>query len=133
MGIKKTMLAMVGIAEDEEDIRESYSKHCDAETNDTYFVFPEHHGSLPKRCITKEMLMKIVVTSPSGRDGCVSIVDSLKNNKPVIVDFSKAEHCEAHRCFNYLLGATYALNGSVQKITPEVYVFASEKMEISII
>ena len=133
MGIKKTMLAMIGIVEDGEEISEPDRQVHGTELENTSSFDTERSLPLPIKYINREMLLKIVITSPIGREDCTSIVNSLRDNNLVIVDFSKAEHNEAHRCFNYLLGATYALNGSAQRISSDIYVFASEKMKISVI
>ena len=130
MGLKGTLYAMVGVEEKEpHPVQETersvrYPKEEDFQNR----IKPP---IAPRTYFTREMLMKLVVTTPNTRDDCTSIVNSLRENIPVIVDFSKAESGEAHRCFNYLLGAIYSLNGSVRDITPFVYVFTPEKIEIS--
>ena len=133
MGIKETMLALIGITEAEGAMSDHNNQIHETKVAELSSISSEIPFPPYKRHITREMLMKVTVTSPTSREGCASIVNSLKDKNPVIVDFSKAEHSEAHRCFNYLLGATYALGGSVQRISSEIYVFSSDEIEIAVI
>ncbi|MEG0830646.1 MAG: cell division protein SepF [Anaerovoracaceae bacterium] len=74
---------------------------------------------------------KIVVIEPKGFDECPKLVDSLKARKPVIINLEKIETDTARKIFDFLSGATYALNGNVQKVANNIFVFAPENVDIS--
>lgn len=74
---------------------------------------------------------KLVVIEPKGFDECPRLVDSLKSKKPVIINLEKLESDTARKIFDFLSGATYALNGNVQKIANNIFVFAPENVDIS--
>lgn len=74
---------------------------------------------------------KLVVIEPQGFEECSALVDSLKSRKPVIVNLEKLEPDMARKIFDFLGGATYALNGNVQKVANNIFVFAPENVVIA--
>lgn len=74
---------------------------------------------------------KLVIIEPSGFEECPRLVDSLKARKPVIINLEKIDSDTARKIFDFLSGATYALNGNVQKVANNIFVFAPENVDIS--
>ena len=74
---------------------------------------------------------KLVVIEPAGFDECPKLVDSLKSKKPIIINLERIESDTARKIFDFLSGATYALNGNVQKVANNIFVFAPENVDIS--
>ena len=74
---------------------------------------------------------KLVVIEPQGFEECSRLVDSLKTRKPVIVNLEKLEPDVARKIFDFLGGATYALNGNVQKVANNIFIFAPENVAIA--
>jgi len=74
---------------------------------------------------------KLVVIEPKAFDECPRLVDNLKAKKPVIINLEKLEADTARKIFDFLSGATYALNGNVQKISNNIFVFAPESVDIT--
>ena len=73
---------------------------------------------------------KLMVIEPKGFDECSKLVDSLKSRKPIIVNLEKLDADTARKIFDFLGGATYALNGNVQKVANNIFVFAPENVSI---
>lgn len=73
---------------------------------------------------------KLVVIEPKGFDECSKLVDSLKSRKPIIVNLEKLDSDTARKIFDFLGGATYALNGNVQKVANNIFIFAPENVSI---
>jgi len=67
--------------------------------------------------------LKLVVTEPTGFEESPKLVDSLKARKPVIINLENLETDVARKIFDFLSGATYALNGNVQKVANNIFVF----------
>ena len=74
---------------------------------------------------------KMVVIEPNGFEECPKLVDSLKAKKPVIINLENLETDIARKIFDFLSGATYALNGNVQKVTNHIFVFAPENVDVT--
>ena len=62
---------------------------------------------------------------------CPKLVDSLKGRRPIIINLEKLETEVARKIFDFMSGATYALNGNVQKVANNIFIFAPENVGIS--
>ncbi len=74
---------------------------------------------------------QMVVIEPSGFDDSPKLVDKLKAKKPVVINLENLETDVARKIFDFLSGATYALNGNVQKVSNNIFVFAPDNVDIS--
>lgn len=74
---------------------------------------------------------KMVVIEPKSFDECPKLVDNLKAKKPVIINLEKVETDSARKIFDFLSGATYALNGNVQKVANNIFIFAPENVDVT--
>lgn len=74
---------------------------------------------------------KMLVIEPKNFDECTKLVDNLKSRKPVIINLEKVETELARKMFDFLSGATYALNGNVQRVTPNIFIFAPANVDIA--
>lgn len=55
----------------------------------------------------------------------------IKNKKPIIVNMKNLTPGEVQRAVDYLTGACYALNGTAECITDQIYIFAPESVNIT--
>lgn len=74
---------------------------------------------------------KMVLIEPKNFEECPKLVDSLKGKRPVIINLEKIETDEARKIFDFMSGATYALNGNVQKVANNIFIFAPENVDIT--
>jgi len=74
---------------------------------------------------------KMVVIEPKNLDECRKLVDNLRSRKPVIINLEKVETDLARKMFDFLGGATYALNGTVQRVTQNIFIFAPNNVNIN--
>ncbi len=58
-------------------------------------------------------------------------MDSLKGRRPVIINLENVETDTAKKIFDFLSGAIYALNGGVQKVSNNIFIFAPESVDIA--
>ena len=83
----------------------------------------------PSRYTSKDM--KLVVMEPQSFEESSRLVDSLKAKKPVIINLENLETDVARKIFDFLSGATYALNGNMQKVANNIFIFAPENVDVS--
>ena len=81
--------------------------------------------------VTGNNSLKLIVIEPSGFDESPKLVDSLKAKKPVIINLEKLETETARKIFDFLSGATYALDGNVQKIANNIFIFAPDNVAVA--
>jgi len=74
---------------------------------------------------------KMLVIEPKTFEECTKLVDNLKSRKPVIINLEKVETDLARKMFDFLSGATYALNGNVQRVTSNIFIFAPANVDIA--
>ncbi|MBQ9708273.1 MAG: cell division protein SepF [Firmicutes bacterium] len=142
MGVFSKFKDLVGIEEEyeedeyevvEEDYRPNYYERREAEKAkaarkyDSSNVVPMSNQTV--KAITTAF--KLVVIEPKGFDECPKLVDSLKSRKPIIVNLEKLESDTGRKIFDFLGGATYALNGNVQKVANNIFIFAPENVDIA--
>jgi cell division inhibitor SepF len=75
--------------------------------------------------------VRVVVVEPRSFEEVTDIADHLKNRRPVILNLEQAESEMARRVVDFVMGATYALNGSQQKVGNGVFLFVPANMDIS--
>ena len=75
--------------------------------------------------------MKVVIFEPNAYDEVQNIVDNLKNRKPVIVNLETLDADVARKIFEFLNGAIYALDGSIQKVSSDIFILAPNNVEIA--
>ncbi len=74
--------------------------------------------------------MKMIVYHPVSYEDTQSIIDNLKNRKPVIVNMEELEVECAQRILDFLSGAVYALNGTMCKISRGIFVVAPNNYDV---
>ncbi|MBK5253803.1 MAG: cell division protein SepF [Peptostreptococcaceae bacterium] len=146
MGFGDTMRKIVGLeSEDEEveiteeeveaerqvmysDNKERSSKSGDKLTDQKV---PPASYTDKKFSVNASSSFKLVVIEPKNFDECRKLVDNLKGRKPVIINLEMVETEVARKIFDFLSGAVYALNGNVQKVASNIFIFAPENVSIA--
>ncbi|MDI9476524.1 MAG: cell division protein SepF [Natronincolaceae bacterium] len=75
--------------------------------------------------------MKVVLYEPNNFEEAPSIVDDLKNRKPVIINLENINPELARKFFDFLNGAIYALDGNIQKVSSGIFILAPNNVDIS--
>ncbi len=147
MGVFDKFKELVGIEDiDEDDIEEELKaadkplvpqdRTPDLKTPSTARPAITAPASIPAPAVKKDTAkftsqFKMVVIEPAGFEESPRLVDSLKAKKPVIINLENLETDTARKIFDFLSGATYALNGNVQKVANNIFVFAPENVDVS--
>ena len=94
---------------------------------------PVPSSSAPEKrfSVANTSAFKLVLIEPKAFEECPKLVDSLKGRRPIIINLEKLETEVARKIFDFMSGATYALNGNVQKVANNIFIFAPENMDIS--
>ncbi|MTI85121.1 MAG: cell division protein SepF [Firmicutes bacterium] len=78
-----------------------------------------------------ERQVKVVVAEPKVFEEVQGIADNLKNRCPVIINLEQADPELAQRVVDFISGAAYALNGTMQKVGNGIFLFVPSSMDIS--
>jgi len=74
--------------------------------------------------------MRLVIAKPAEFAEAQAIVEHIKLRKPVLVNLEGTEPSEAQRIIDFLSGATYGLDGNMQKVSLQIFVFAPAQVEV---
>lgn len=75
--------------------------------------------------------MKLVVVKPERFEEVQAIADHLKSRRPVIVNLEETEREVAKRVIDFVSGATYALGGSMQKVSAGIILFVPNNVDVA--
>lgn len=125
MGIGNWFKNILGISEDEEEEEiletqqpdESLAKEMKKPEGQ---ITTTHYGKLT-----------VVVISPNSFDEARKAVDSLKQGRPIMANFEDTDKEVARRFIDFASGAVYALDGMVEKVGKNVFLFATRNVAVS--
>jgi len=75
--------------------------------------------------------MKVIIHQPTKFDETATIVDNLKNRKPVVINLENIEADLARKIFDFCSGALYALDGQIQKVSKGIFILAPSNVDIA--
>ena len=72
----------------------------------------------------------VVITQPVGFDDARQIAENVKNGKTVLVNFERTDGETIKRTVDFMSGITYAVSGTVQRVSNTIFLFAPARVEI---
>lgn len=75
--------------------------------------------------------LRVVVLEPTSFEESEAIASHLKGRRQVIVNFENTDREAAQRIIDFICGACYALEGHVQKVADDVFLFAPSNIDIA--
>ncbi|MBR2559203.1 MAG: cell division protein SepF [Firmicutes bacterium] len=115
----------------------TYEPENKPESKPAFFSQPSSSAPLSQRALDKRFSvkdsgsLKLILIEPKCFDECAKLVDSLKARKPVIINLERLETEIARKIYDFLSGATYALDGNVQKIANNIFIFTPENVSVA--
>ena len=73
---------------------------------------------------------KVVITQPMGFDDARQIAENVTNGKTVVVNFERTDGETTKRTVDFMSGITYAVGGTVQRISSTIFMFAPAQVEV---
>ncbi|MDO5301261.1 MAG: cell division protein SepF [Tissierellia bacterium] len=74
--------------------------------------------------------MVITIHEPLSYDESPKIVDDLRENKAIVLNFEQLELDVKREIFDFVNGALYALDGKIQKVNKDIFILAPNGIEI---
>ncbi|NLX62042.1 MAG: cell division protein SepF, partial [Tissierellia bacterium] len=75
--------------------------------------------------------MKIIVHEPLSYEEAPVIVEDLKARKVVVINFEQLDAALKRQIFDFINGGLYSLEGTIQKVTTDIFVLAPANVEIN--
>lgn len=131
MGVMDKVKDFIGITDLEEEEYEEEEMVADS----------RYEGSKPERMETftrknnvikvhSNTDMKVFICEPNKYEDCTKAVDELKNRKVVVLNIEGMELEDQKQVFEFIKGAVYALEASIQKISNGIFVLAPCNVQI---
>lgn len=73
----------------------------------------------------------VVVIQPKEYEDTQQIVDNIKKRKPVIINLDALDMLLAQRILDFLSGAVYALEGTIQKVARGIFVLTPSNINVT--
>lgn len=127
MAFNKSLLKNI-FGADEEDYEEDYEEDESSDLEPQGKVIPMNKQKSSKTANINQN--KIIVIEPRIYSDATEIVEKLKNNFAIVVNFEKIEADQAKRIIDFLSGATCAMDGITQKVSPQIYLCTPSNFEV---
>lgn len=73
----------------------------------------------------------VLVLDPTSFDEAPGIVNKLKQDKTIVVNLKQTDFEEGRKIFDFLSGAVFALEGSLNRIAESVFILAPKLISVS--
>lgn len=104
-------------------------------------LMPKHRQSMPSPVPQPKLVpvggqnlgskMEILNFTMSSYEMTGEVFNYIKNRKPIIVNMQQMNAADVQRAVDYLTGACFALNGAVERVAENIFVFAPENVNLS--
>ena len=74
--------------------------------------------------------MKVALHEPLNYEDAPKVIDDLKMRKTVVVNLEELESGIKKQIFDFISGGLYSLEGSIQKVSKDIFVLAPSNVEI---
>jgi cell division inhibitor SepF len=117
--------------EEEEELLEREEEETE-EFEKPQFIQPISRKPSPGKVVNihASSQFKVVVVQPENFNDAQDICDHLKNKKPIVINLEGLEKDLAQRIIDFLSGSVYALDGSIQKVSNEIFIVAPYNVDI---
>ncbi|NLN41025.1 MAG: cell division protein SepF [Clostridiales bacterium] len=123
IGLEETILEDV----EETEVEDTLSKSHD-DLIEPKFQSKNRKGKVVN--IHTTSYVKVVVYQPLSFDDTQDIIDNLKNRKPIVVNLDALDADLALRVMDFISGAVYSLDGTIQKVSRGIFVLAPSNVDI---
>ena len=129
MGMMDKVKDFIGISDLEEDYDEEdvVSEGAESSRNERMETYTRRNNVIKVHSNTD---MKVFICEPEKYEDCTKAVDELKNRKVVVLNIEGMELENQKQIFEFIKGAVYALEASIQKVSNGIFVLAPHNVQI---
>ena len=143
MGVFKKVMNYLGLQEEEEEFVEQETKRPVQQTQfqaradqlieeeyETQQFEPRTKNKSNVVSIHSQKNSRVILFEPRSFDDAQELADHLRSRRAVVVNMQRIRPEVAIRIVDFLSGTVYALNGSISKLGPSIYLCTPDSMEI---
>ncbi len=117
----------------EEEVDEAYYPEEEALNNRTVISNESSTvttNTIPNSNPVPEKVPDVLVLDPTSFDEAPGIVNRLKQDRTIVVNLKSIDYEEGRHIFDFLSGAVYALEGSLNRIDESVFILAPKLISV---
>jgi cell division inhibitor SepF len=129
MGVMNKFMNFLGLQEEEEVIeRERIVEQVEEPETNAF----EHRSKQKNNIVSihSQKNVKVVLSEPRSYEETQEIADHLRSRRPVIVNLQRVRGDQAVRIVDFLSGTVYALNGTIAKVGPNIFLCTPDSVDI---
>ncbi|MFC0214170.1 cell division protein SepF [Paenibacillus chartarius] len=131
MGVMNKFMNFLGLQEEEEVIeRERIVEQVEEPETNTFEARNTTKGKSNIVSIHSQKNVKVVLNEPRSYEETQEIADHLRSRRPVIVNLQRVRPDQALRIVDFLSGTVYALNGTIAKVGPNIFLCTPDTVDI---
>ncbi|WP_342778360.1 cell division protein SepF [Melghirimyces algeriensis] len=117
------MMIFFGIGEEDEEQSQEY-KETDGQPLDAQ----GRNNVVSLHAAQKQV--RLMLSEPRSYEDVQNIADHLRNHRTTVVNLKRLPKDEACRVIDFLSGTVYALNGNINKLSPETIICSPSNVDI---
>lgn len=130
MGVMNKFMHFLGLQEEEEVIERERVVEQVEEHETNAFEARNSKGKNNIVSIHSQKNVKVVLNEPRSYEETQEIADHLRSRRPVIVNLQRVRGDQAIRIVDFLSGTVYALNGTIAKVGPNIFLCTPDSVDI---
>ncbi|GGG10128.1 cell division protein SepF [Paenibacillus abyssi] len=136
MSMMNKFMNFIGLQEEEEvvereKVTQTYSQSDDQEFETSGFETRKNSAKGNNIVsIHSQKNVRVILNEPRTYDEAQEIADHLRSRRSVIVNLQRVRKDQAVRIVDFLSGTVYALNGSISKLGPNIFLCTPDSVEI---
>ena len=128
MGMMDKVKDFIGITDLEEDYEEDVvAEGAESNRNERMETYTRKNNVIK---VHSNADMKVFICEPEKYEDCTKAVDEMKNRKVVVLNIEGMELEDQKQVFEFIKGAVYALEASIQKVSNGIFVLAPSNVQI---
>ncbi|NLY09891.1 MAG: cell division protein SepF [Tissierellia bacterium] len=130
MGIFDNFKNFMGLDNDYDDEVDGYEEQYPVEEEPAPSPIRSRRSRDNVVNIHSKSSMKICIHEPLNYEESPKIVDDLKHNKAVVLNFEQLDMNVKRQIFDFVSGGLYAVEGRMQKVNKDIFILAPPNVEI---
>ncbi|EXX91704.1 cell division protein SepF [Paenibacillus darwinianus] len=131
MSVMNRFMNFLGLQEEEEIVeRDRQPQDVEQESETSAFDPRKSMKGNNVVSIHSQKNVRVVLNEPRSYDEAQEIADHLRSRRSVVVNLQRVRSDHAMRIIDFLSGTIYALNGSISKLGPNVFLCTPDSVEI---
>lgn len=122
----KKVKDFIGLSDYEDEYDDEYEYEEEIEKP----VFNKYNKTKKIVNIHTSSNLKLSLHQPEKYEDSTQIISDLKNKKPVVVNLQILEDDKKRKVFDFMSGAIFALEGTIQKVAKDVFILAPINVEV---